>query len=150
MQKINHRLYTSLTRSVLATLPCYCRGLIAIRRAPPFVTKTPVSIQPPPSGTPQPTTCTTTTVPTETMTPTPTYTVFIPPSLTPSFNSAPTPTGSFPSITSTVTVTKTVAPTSSATHTITGAPFQRILHPLRRHPRAFETRYCSLFKEDYL
>jgi hypothetical protein len=74
----------------------------------------------------------------------------MPPSLTPSFNSAPTPSASLPSITSTATVTKTVAPTSSATHTITGAPFQRILHPLRRHPRAFETRYYSSFKEDYL
>ena len=124
MQKINRRPYTSLTRIILATIPCYCRGLIATRHAPPFVIKTPVSTQSP-SVTPQPTTYpTATTAPTETMTPTLTYTAPIPPSLTPSFTSAPTPTASLPSLTSTETVIEMAAPTSSATHTLTArGPF---------------------------
>jgi hypothetical protein len=105
------RLYGILIGIILVTIPCYCAGLVAIRRAPQHVTPTasigPTFTQAPFIASPTPTsTAALTATPTRTITPTP----FVPPTPTPTFTPEPTKTPT-PTPTNTPTLTPTAAPT---------------------------------------
>ncbi|MBE0669856.1 MAG: hypothetical protein IH588_04645 [Anaerolineales bacterium] len=123
---------------IIATIPCYCAGFIALSFAPdaratptPTITETGVT----PSatlifsftpeivtGTTTPT-FTATPTPTETLTPTLTLTPFQPPSSTPSSTNTPTSTPSdTPTSTQTPTITPTFTPTQTPSATPTASP----------------------------
>ncbi len=113
------RRYAILVGIILITLPCYCAGWIAIRRAPEvslLPTETATSEPIVQTLTPSPTVTITATI---TLTPTMTPTGFVP-SPSPTTTITPTPTETpIPSDTPLPTDTPTNTPTQTATHTIT-------------------------------
>lgn len=126
---------------MLATIPCYCVGIIAISLAPdssatatPSPTFANTATQPSPTLFVSPTLEIITSTPTETPTITPTATFTLTPSVTPTITATPTdlqpptdiPTNtptSTPSSTPTRTSTPTNTPTATATPTVTITPF---------------------------
>lgn len=123
------RLYTLLIAIVLATIPFYCAGAMAIRRAPPggLSTRTPTSTATlrAATSTPPPPTATRRRPPTST--PTVTTTPFVPYTPTPSYTPEPTATKTLvptntPKPTATNTPTATKVPTATHTPTSTSTP----------------------------
>ncbi|MCX6071336.1 MAG: hypothetical protein NTU91_10845, partial [Chloroflexi bacterium] len=109
-------LHLVLIAIIVASLPCYCAGLIAIRRAPGEVTPT-AAISPAPLDTATPASPSDTPIPGPTLTPSITQTLLV---FTPS-TVTPTATPS-PANTLTPTYTDTPVPTLTPTPTDTPAP----------------------------
>jgi len=110
-------LYLVLVAIVLATLPCYCAGLIAIRRAPGEATPTPV-VTPTLTASVSPALPSETPIPGPTLTPSITQTllVFTPSTATPSPTQTPVPTDTpMPTSTDTLIPSDTPTPTDTPT-----------------------------------
>ena len=116
MRRSHRTLYVFLGAIIVATIPCYCAGYVAIRNAPGEATATPsaTATVPPPSPTVF-ITLPASASPTETTAPGTASPTFAPPTATQTF----TP---FPTSTFTPTITDTWTPTPSETASNTPVP----------------------------